>query len=139
MKDTLQAGIKHTHKYIVRDDRTVPHLFPEAEAFKTMPEVFATGFLVALMEWACIEAMAPHLEPGEGSVGIKIDMTHTAPTPPGMEVTVDVDCVEVDGRRTVWEIEARDEVETIGKARHERFTVSWDRFNAGVAEKAGNR
>jgi len=139
MKDTLQPGIKHTHKYVVQEDKTVPYLFSEAETLREMPRVFATGFLVGLLEWACIEAMAPHLEPGEGSVGIKIDLAHTAPTPPGMEVTVEVNCVEVDGRRTVWEIEARDEAESIGKATHERFTVSWERFNAGIAEKASNR
>jgi fluoroacetyl-CoA thioesterase len=139
MKDTLKVGIKHTHKYVVQEDKTVPYLFPEAETLREMPRVFATGFLVGLMEWACIEAMAPHLEPGEGSVGIRIDLAHTAPTPPGMEVTVEVSCVEVDGRRTVWEIEARDEAEVIGKATHERFTVSWERFNAGVAGKTSNR
>lgn len=135
MKDTLKAGLKYTHRHVVSEDKTVPHLFSEAESMKEMPQVLATAFLVGLMEWACIEAMLPHLETGQGSVGISIEMSHTAPTPPGMEVTVDVTCVEVDGRRTVWEIEARDEVEAIGKAKHERFTVNWDRFNAGVAAK----
>jgi fluoroacetyl-CoA thioesterase len=70
-------------------------------------------------------------------VGTLINVTHTAATPPGMEVTVHVRCIGVDGRRTVWEIEARDEVEGIGKGTHERFAVDFAKFNARVAKKAG--
>ena len=137
MKDTLKAGLTHTHKYRVPENKTVPYLYPEAKAFQEMPRVFATGFMVGLMEWACIEAMAPHMDPGEGSVGTLVNITHTAATPPGMEVTVIVRCVGVEGRRTVWEIEARDEVEAIGKGTHERFAVDFAKFNARLAKKAG--
>ena len=137
MKDTLKAGQVFIHRFTVPENKTVPFLFPEAEAFQSMPKVLATGFLVGLMEWACIEALAPHLDEGEGSVGTMINLSHTAPTPPGMEVTVHVTCVEVDGRRTSWEIEANDEVETIGKATHQRFTVNWEKFNARLAGKSG--
>src|SRR6266545_1987192 len=66
MKETLKAGLEHVHTYRVPENKTVPYLYPEAKAFQEMPKVFATGFMVGLMEWACIEAMAPHLEPGEG-------------------------------------------------------------------------
>ncbi|MBF8259060.1 MAG: thioesterase superfamily protein [Actinobacteria bacterium] len=107
MKDTLKVGLTYTHKYRVPENKTVPYLYPESKAFQEMPKVFATGFMVGLMEWACIEAMAPHMDPGEGSVGTLVNVTHTAATPPGMEVTVDVRCIGVDGRKTVWEIEAR--------------------------------
>lgn len=136
MKDTLKVGLEYTHRYRVPENKTVPHLYPEAASFQSMPRVFATGFMVGLMEWACIEAMAPHLDPGEASVGTLINVTHTAATPPGMEVTVHVRCVGVEGRRTVWEIEARDEVEAIGKGTHERFTIDLAKFNARVAKKA---
>ncbi len=135
MKDSLTAGVEYTHRYRVPEEKTVPFLFPEAESFQAMPRVLATGFLVGLMEWACIEAMAPYLDEGEGSVGTRIDITHSAPTPPGMEVTVQVRCVEVDGRLTTWEIEATDETEAIGKAIHQRFTVNWDKFNARLEGK----
>jgi fluoroacetyl-CoA thioesterase len=137
VKDTLKEGLEYTHSYRVPENKTVPHLYPEAESFQEMPKVFATGFMVGLMEWACIEAMAPHLEPGEGSVGTHIDVIHTAATPPGMEVTVHVRCTGVDGQRTTWEIEAKDEVEAIGKGTHERYTIDFERFNARVAKKAG--
>ena len=137
MKETLKAGLTHIHKFRVPENKTVPYLYPEAPAFREMPKVFATGFMIGLFEWACIEAMAPHLDPGEGSVGTMVNVTHTAATPPGMEVTVHVRCIGVEGRRTVWEIEAKDEIEGIGKGTHERFTIDFAKFNARVAKKAG--
>jgi fluoroacetyl-CoA thioesterase len=119
MKDTLKIGLEHIHKYRVPENKTVPFLYPEAPAFQEMPKVFATGFMVGLFEWACIEAMAPHLDPGEGSVGTLVNVTHTAATPPG--------------------IEGRDEVEVIGKGTHERFTVDFAKFNARVAKKTAGQ
>ena len=135
MKETLKAGLEHVHTYRVPENKTVPYLYPAAKVFQEMPKVFATGFMVGLMEWACIEAMAPHMEPGEGSVGTLVNVTHTAATPPGMTVTVRVRCLGVDGRRTVWEIEAKDDVEVIGKGTHERFAVDFAKFNARMAKK----
>src|SRR4030066_2076772 len=97
MKETLKVGLEHVHTYRVPENKTVPHLYPEAKAFQEMPKVFATGYMVGLMEWACIEAMAPHMEPGEGSVGTLVNVTHTAATPPGMTVPVCVRCIGVEG------------------------------------------
>lgn len=136
MKDTLMPGLEYTHTYRVPEDKTVPHLFPEAASFQTMPRVFATGFMVGLMEWACIEALAPHLDEGEGSVGVLVNVTHEAATPPGMEITVKVRLTGVEGQKTSWEIEAHDEVDLIGRGSHERFTINLERFNARVAKKA---
>ncbi len=138
MKDTLKPGVEHTFHYVVPEERTVPHLLPESEIFAGMPRVLATGYFVGLVEWACMEAMAPFLEEGEGSVGIRIDVTHTAPTLPGVEIRIRVTCVEVDGRRTRWEVEARDEKEPIGSGFHERFTVQWERFRSSLEKKAGS-
>jgi len=135
VKDTLKEGLEFTLRYVVPENKTVPYLYPEAAPFQEMPKVFGTGFMVGLMEWACIEALLPHLDPGEGSVGIHINVSHSAATPPGMEVTVFVKLLEIDGKKTKWEILARDEVDEIGKGTHERFTVNFDRFNARVAEK----
>lgn len=136
MKESLKPGLEYVHTYRVPEDKTVPHLYPEAESFQTMPRVFATGFMVGLMEWACIEAMAPHLDEGEGSVGVVVNVTHEAATPPGMEITVKVRLTGVEGQKTSWEIEAHDEVDLIGRGTHERFTINLDRFNARVAKKA---
>ena len=135
MKPTLTAGMEFTHRYRVPTAKTVPHVFEESDLFRAMPAVFATAFMVGLMEWACMEALAPHLDPGEGSLGIQINVSHSAATPPGMAVTVDVTCAEVAGQRTVWDIVARDEVEEIGRGTHERFTVNLERFARNVAAK----
>ncbi len=135
MKETLTVGLEHTLTYRVPRERTVPFLYPEAEPFRKMPEVFATGYMVGFMEWACMEALKPFMEEGERTVGTMINVTHEAATPVGMEVTAKVRLIEVDGKRTVWEIEARDEVEVIGRGTHERFAINFEKFSARVAAK----
>lgn len=136
MKKALEPGHRHSFTFKVGPEQTVPALLPQSPIFSGMPRVLATGFYVGLIEWACMEALDPFLEAGEGSVGTMINVTHTSPTLPGMEVAIDVTCVAVDGRRTVWEVEARDEKDPIGRGTHERFTVKWERFKKGLEEKA---
>ena len=136
MKPSLKPGLTHRFVYKVPLDKTVPYTYPESPDIAAMPKVFATGFMVVLMEWTCIQLMAPHLDPGEGSVGTHVDVSHTAATPPGMAVTVDVECVEVSGKKVVFKVRAHDGLDPIGEGRHERFVVVWDKFNARVADKA---
>jgi fluoroacetyl-CoA thioesterase len=136
MKATLVPGLTHRFSYDVPRNKTVPHLFPESGEFVAMPAVFATGFMVGLMEWTCIQLMAPHLDPGEGSLGVHIDVSHSAATPPGLTVTVEAECVAIDGRRLTFKVKAHDGVDLIGEGRHERYVVAWDKFNARVAQKA---
>ncbi|MBN8967664.1 MAG: thioesterase family protein [Rhizobiales bacterium] len=136
MRSTLKIGMKHRFTYQVPDDKTVPHLYPEAADFQTMPRVFATGYLVGLMEWACIDMMRPHLDAGEGSLGTHIDVSHCAATPPGLTVSVEAECTGIDGKRLSFHVKAHDGVDVIGEGDHERHVVSWDKFNALVAHKA---
>jgi fluoroacetyl-CoA thioesterase len=136
MKPTLKPGLAHRLAYKVAEDKTVPYTFPESSVIASMPKVFATGFMIVLMEWACTELLAAHLEPGEGSLGVRVDVSHLAATPPGMTVTVDVECVEVVGQRVAFKVKAHDGIDLIGEGRHERFVVMWDKFEARVAAKA---
>lgn len=70
MKESLKPGIRYIHKFIIPFSKTVPALYPESEEFVAMPEVFATGFLVGFLEWACIKAINPHLDwPQEQTLG----------------------------------------------------------------------
>ena len=69
-------------------------------------------------------------------MGVHVDVSHTAATPPGFTVTVDVECIELQGRKAVFKVRAHDGVDLIGEGRHERFVVAWDKFDARVAEKA---
>lgn len=136
MKDSLKPGIKYQHKFLVPESKTVPSLYPEAEEFLAMPEVFATGFLVGFLEWSCIKAIKPHLDwPNEQSVGTHIDVSHEAATPPGLEVTASVELIEVDGRRLVFSVEAHDGVDLISRGRHERFVIIKDKFDLKVGDK----
>jgi fluoroacetyl-CoA thioesterase len=136
LKESLKPGIKHAHKFVVPSSKTVPALYPESEEFVAMPEVFATGFLVGFLEWACIKCVNPHLDwPREQTVGTHIDVSHEAATPPGLEVTASVELVAVEGRKLVFSVEAHDGVDLISKGRHERFVIDKDRFDAKVGQK----
>jgi fluoroacetyl-CoA thioesterase len=138
MKETLKPGLKYVHRFRVPPSKTVPALYPEAEEFLAMPEVFATGFLVGFLEWACLKAIEPHLDwPREQTLGTHIDVSHEAATPPGLEVTATVELVEVQGRKLVFRVEAHDGVDRISRGRHERFVIDRERFDARVGAKQG--
>jgi fluoroacetyl-CoA thioesterase len=136
MKDTLHAGARAQFSYRIPATKTVPHLYPEAHEFQLMPTVFATGFMVGLMEWTCLHVIAPHLEEGEGSLGIHIDVSHLAATVPGQIVTVDAECTKVSGRRLYFHVKAHDGIDLIGEGEHQRMVVNWEKFEQRVNEKA---
>ena len=139
MKETLKPGIRYQHRLIVPPSKTVPALYPEAEEFLVMPEVFATGFLVGFLEWACIKAVIPHLDwPEEQSVGTHIDVSHEAATPPGLEVTASVELIGVEGRKLIFSVSAHDGVDLISRGRHERFIINKEKFDAKMATKAAS-
>ena len=139
MKQSLQPGIKFQHKFKVTPSKTVPALYPESGEFVAMPEVFATGFLVGFLEWACIKAIHPHLDwPREQTVGTHIDVTHQAATPPGLEVTASVELIAVEGKKLVFAVEAHDGVDLISKGRHERFVIDRAKFDAKVGAKSAD-
>ena len=136
MKETLKVGIRYEHKFIVPKSKTVPALYPESEEFVVMPEVFATGFLVGFLEWACIKAINPHLDwPQEQTVGTHIDVSHEAATPPGLEVTATVELIVVEGKKLIFSVEAHDGVDLISKGRHERFVINKEKFDAKLSSK----
>jgi len=136
MKPTLKPGLTHRFAYRVPENKTVPYTYPESPEIAAMPKVFATGFMIVLMEWTCTQLLAPYLDAGEGSVGVHVDVSHLAATLPGMTVTVDVQCQEVAGQRVSFRVKAHDGVDLIGEGRHERFVVRWDKFNERLAAKA---
>ena len=136
MKDMLKPGQKHTFSYKVPENKTVPYTYPESPIIAGMPKVFATGFMIVLMEWTCARLLEPHLDAGEGSLGTHVNVSHLAATPPGMTVTVDAEVAEVRGRKIIFNVRAHDGADLIGEGQHERVVVAWDRFNAKVADKA---
>jgi fluoroacetyl-CoA thioesterase len=136
MKDTLQPGIEHEFTFTITNTKTVPALYPESNELQTMPDVFATGYLVGLIEWTCIQAVNPFLDwPEEQTVGTHININHIAATPPGLKVTTKVRLVEVDGRRLVFDVEAHDDIELITRGKHERFIINKDKFDLKLKSK----
>ena len=136
MRDTLRAGLEGVFRYRVPESKTVPDIYPEAPDFQLMPRVFATGYLVALAEWACIELIKPHLDwPREMTLGTHVDLSHTAATPPGLTIEVRTRLEEVDGRKLVFAVSAHDGVDEITRGRHERHVIDAERFARKVAAK----
>jgi len=136
MKETLKPGIRYEHKFVIPQSKTVPALYPESEEFAAMPEVFATGFLVGFLEWACIRAINPHIDwPQEQTLGTHINVSHEAATPPGLEVTATIELIAVEGRRLVFNVEAHDGVDLISRGQHERFVINKEKFVARVGAK----
>jgi fluoroacetyl-CoA thioesterase len=136
MKTTLKPGLKHRFAYKVPENKTVPYTYPEAPEIASMPKVFATGNMIILIEWTCTQLLASHLDPGEGSLGVHVDVSHLAATLPGQTVTVDAEVDKIVGNRVGFKVKAHDGIDLIGEGRHERFVVVWDKFNARVAAKA---
>lgn len=107
-------------------------LVEEADTAKTVGSgdllVYATPCMVALMEGAAYESIAPYLAEGESSVGTKMEVTHLSATPVGMSVRAESVVTAVDGRKVTFSITAYDEAGEIGKAIHERVIIKADRF-----------
>jgi fluoroacetyl-CoA thioesterase len=102
-----------------------------------MPRVFATGFMVGLFEWACIQAINPHIDwPREQTVGVSINVNHIAATPPGFTVTIKGKLEKVEGRKLTFFLAADDGIDKISEGSHERFVIDAARFNSKVASKA---
>jgi len=140
MKSALEPGMAFEFTYTVPVEKTVPYLFPEFPEGGRMPEVLATGFLVGLLEFACIRFVNPHIDwPRQQTVGIQVNLSHTAATPPGFSVTVKGRLEKVDGRKLTFTLDDRDGVDSICQATHERFIIDADKFNAAVARKKATR
>jgi len=138
MENALQPGLSFEFKFKVPENKTVPHLYPESPEFQVMPKVLATGFMVGLFEWACIQAVNPHINwPAEQTVGIDVKLSHIAATPPGLTVTVKGKLETVEGRKLVFSLVADDGIDKISEGTHERFIIDAAKFNAKVDAKAG--
>jgi fluoroacetyl-CoA thioesterase len=136
MKREPSPGMTFESVFTVTDKKTVPQLYPEFEEFQVMPRVLATGFMVGLIEWACIRAINPYLEwPKEQTVGTRVELSHTAATPPGLAVRVRGRLDSVEGRKLVFSVTADDGVDEISSGRHERHIILADRFNEKAESK----
>lgn len=100
--------------------------------------VFATPAMIGLMEKAALSSVDPLLGEGLTTVGTRVDIQHLAATPVGMNVVARSRLVEVEGKRLLFEVEARDDVDVIGKGVHERFVVKLESFLKRAESKGKN-
>ncbi len=140
MSPELKAGFTFNWTYQVPARATVPGLYHDTDFCLDMPEVLATGYLVGMMELACVHGIMPFMDwPREQSLGTMVQFRHLAPTPPGMTLRVAGEVTEVDGRRLCFRVEAWDDVERVCEGSHERVVIDRERFNAKVARKSEAR
>ena len=135
MTNTFHVGITHSISLTVDDRLTVPAVSAAFPGFADMPPVFATAYMVGFIEWACIEALRPHLAAGLQTVGTHIDVSHAAATPVGMSVTAAVELIAVEGRRLRFAVACRDDAGPIGHGFHERAVIDPPRFLEMAAKK----
>ena len=129
MKPSLAAGVRATTKLTVDRARTIDFMGEKAR-------VYATPMLVRDVEIACRELILRHLDPGEDSVGTRVELDHLAATLLGMPVEIDVTIAEVKGRAVTLDVAGRDGVEAICRGRHHRFVVDVKKTEERLAAKA---
>ena len=125
----LEIGIKGKAESLVSEQNTA------ASMGSGNLEVFATPYMIALMEEASQRSVAPFLEEGQSTVGTKLSVSHDAATPLGMKVWAESLLTEIDGRRLVFEVRAFDECGPIGQGTHERFIIKKQRFLEKIEAK----
>ena len=129
----ITVGLKGKAETVVTPNNTA-----DAVGSGLVP-VFATPYMVALMENAAVNAVQDHLEEGQGTVGTRLDVTHDAATPIGMKVWAEAEVTAVEGKKITLAARAFDEAGPIGGGTHERFVITVDRFLAKAqAKKGGN-
>ena len=126
---SVAVGLKGRADAVVSDQNTA-----QSACSGALP-VFGTPFMCALMEEASWTSLAPHLNPGESTVGTKLNISHLSASPVGIKVWAESEVTLVDGKRIELKVTAYDEKGRIGEGTHERFIVSDDRFLAKAARK----
>jgi predicted thioesterase len=129
MKPTLAPGLTVTRLFLVDRERTIDFMGEDAR-------VYATPMLVRDIEVTCRELLLEHLEPGEDSVGTRVEIDHLAATLLGMSVRIEATVTEVKGRAVTFEVTAHDGIDAIARCKHGRFIVDIRKTEERLAAKA---
>lgn len=127
--DQIEPGLTGITKMVVGTNDTAPRVGSGHIS------VLATPVMIGLMEEAALAAVERFLPQGKQSLGTRMDISHIAATPIGMKVEAVAELVEIDGRRLVFTVRARDEMELIGEGRHERVVVTAASFQTRIDQK----
>jgi len=128
MKPTLQAGLAVTREYAIDRSRTIDFMGEDAC-------VYATPMLVRDIEVTCRDLLLEHLEPGEDSVGTRVEIDHLAATLLGMKVAVTATLAELKGRAAIFEVSASDSMDVVCRGRHARFIVNVEQVKQRLKQK----
>lgn len=125
----IQIGIKGHQETVVSENMLASNVG------SGLVKVYATAMMIALIEKAAVLSVEPYLEPGQGTVGTLVNVTHCSATPLGMKVHAETELVEIDRRRLVFKVAAYDERGLIGEGMHERFIIDNAKFQAKADSK----
>ena len=126
--DALEVGMKHTLEWEV----TVKYCTTRGDY-----QVFSTPSMTLLVEMASHQLAAPHLKPGQGQVGLSVNLRHLAPTPIGKRVRAETELTGIDRRKLMFKVKVYDDVEQVGEAEHERFVIDVDKYVERLRKKIG--
>lgn len=126
---TLHIGIRGHEETVVTEELLAKNVG------SGLVKVYATAMMIALIEKAAVYSVEPFLEPGQGTVGTHVDVSHTSATPLGMRVWAETELVGIDRRKLTFRVAAYDERGLIGEGRHERFIIDYARFQAKADAK----
>jgi fluoroacetyl-CoA thioesterase len=124
--DTLRVGMKHTEEWEVTEK-----LCTTRGDYK----VFSTPSMTLFVEMTCHHLVAPHLKPGQGQVGLSVNLRHFAPTPIGRKVRADAELAAIDRRKLAFKVKVFDDVEQVGESEHERFVIDVDKYIERLKKK----
>ena len=113
---TVEPGIELTTSYEIQQHHTTGH---------AGAALFATPSMIGLMEVVCMEAVQPHLEKDQTTVGIHVCVSHEKPATPGETVEISCQLTEVDGRKLQFDVEARIGDRILGRGTHRRAVMSF--------------
>jgi fluoroacetyl-CoA thioesterase len=116
MKPTFQPGISVVRRIPVGSDKTISFMGEEGR-------VYATPYLIGDIEHTCRNLILDHAEPNEDSVGIDVAIKHLAPTLPGSTIEIAATVTAVEGRKVIFAVTVKDEIDTISSGSHARFVV----------------
>lgn len=130
----LRINETYVKNYTIQPGHTVNDILPESAEFVGMPDVFTTGCLVAVMEWACIEHLSPVLPDGIISLGVEMNLTHDAPCTTGTEIEIRCTVQAATSRIVTWSVEVVSchGYVVLGRGTHTRATVKRAKFSKSV-------
>ena len=136
MKPSLAAGVSRTNRVDVGRERTISFMGDEARTY-------ATPSMIHDIEYTCRDLILANADVGEDSVGMEVAVKHLAPTLMGMTAEITVRVVSVEGRKVVFDVTVKDDLDTVGAGSHTRFVVdkakTFERLKAKAARFAAQK